>query len=47
MEVNDGNGIFQGDDMDKFFDKESLIDNLNALYVEGNTSDKDYRMWFN
>ena len=32
--------------MEKFFDKESLIDTLNALYVEGDISEKDYRMWF-
>ena len=29
MEVNNGSGIFQGFDMEKFFDKESLIDTLN------------------
>ena len=46
MEVNNGSGIFQVFDMDNFFDKESLIDTLNALYVEGNISDKDYRMWY-
>ena len=32
--------------MEKFFGKESLIDTLNALYIEGNITDKDYRMWF-
>ena len=46
MEVNNGNGIFQGFDMEKFFDKESLIDTLNASYIAGNITDKDYRMWF-
>ena len=46
MEVNNGHGIFQGFDMEKFFEKESLFDTLNALYVSGNISDKDYRMWF-
>ena len=46
MEVNNGSGIFQCFDMEKFFDKESLIDTLNALYVQGDISDKDYRMWF-
>ena len=46
MEVNNGSGIFQGFDMEKFFDKESLIDTLYALYDEGGISDKDYRMWF-
>ena len=46
MEVNNGSGIFQGFDMEKFFDKVSLIDTLNALYVEGDISEKDYRMWF-
>ena len=24
----------------------SLIDTLNSLYVEGDISDKDYRMWY-
>ena len=46
MEVNNGNGTFQGFDMDKYFYKESLIETLNALYVEGNITDKEYRMWF-
>ena len=46
MEVNNGNDIFQGFDMEKFFDKESLMDTLIALYIEGNITDKDYRMWF-
>ena len=41
-----GSGIFKGFDMEKFFDKESLIDTLNTLYVEGDISDKDYRMWY-
>ena len=31
-EVNHGNGIFQGFDMENFFDTESLIYTLNALY---------------
>ena len=46
MEVKNGNGTFQGFDMDKYFDKESLIDTLKGLYVEGNITDKEYRMWF-
>ena len=45
MEVNNASAIFQGFDTEKLFDKESLIDTLNALYVTGNISDKDYRMW--
>ena len=28
------------------YSKESLLDTMNALYVPGNISDKDYRMWF-
>ena len=32
--------------MEKFFDKESLIDTLNALYIAGNIINKDYRMCF-
>ena len=35
MEVNNGSGIFQGCNIEKFFDKERLIDTLNALYVKG------------
>ena len=41
IEANNGQGIFQGFDMEKFFDKESL---LNTLYTEGHIIDKDYRM---
>ena len=44
MEVNNGSGIIQGFNMVKFFDQESLIDTLNALYVEGDISEKDYRI---
>ena len=32
--------------MEKRFDKESLIDTLNALYIAGNITDKYYRIWF-
>ena len=46
MEVNNGNSIFQGFNVEQFFDKESRIDTLNAIYVEGNITDKDYWTWF-
>ena len=34
MEVNYGSGIFQGFDMEKFFDKESLMDVMYTLNKE-------------
>ena len=33
MEVNNRSGIFQGVDMEKFFDKESLIDTLTRGHL--------------
>ena len=39
-------GIFQAFDMEKFFDKEGLIDTLNTMYTKGKISEKDYRLWF-
>ena len=38
------NGIFQVFDMEKFFDKESLIDTMYTLNKKANISDKDYRL---
>ena len=32
--------------MEKFFDKEGLIDTLNKMYKEGKIAESDYRMWF-
>ena len=37
------NGIF---DMEKFFDKESLLDTMHTLNKKANISDKDYRLWY-
>ena len=31
IEINEGNRIFQGFDMEKFFDKESLLDTYITL----------------
>ena len=40
------NGIFQVFDMEKFFDKESLLDTMHTLNKKAKISDKDYRMWY-
>merc|ERR1711973_301842 len=40
------NGIFQVFDMEKFFDKESLIDTMNTLDKKGKISNKSYRLWY-
>ena len=40
-------GIINTYDMEKFFDKESLIDIMFTLSRKADISDKDYRMWFN
>ena len=38
---------YQAFDMEKFFDKEGLIDTLHTImYTKGKLSEKDYRMWF-
>ena len=39
-------GIINTYDMEKFFDKESLIDIMFTLSRKAGYSDKDYRMWF-
>ena len=41
------NGIFQVFDMEKFFDKESLMDAMFTLNKKAKISDKTYRLWFN
>ena len=38
--------IFEAFDMEKFFDKEGLIDTFHTMYTEGKISSSDYRMWF-
>ena len=44
-EIGETVGIFQAFDMEKFFDKEGLIDTLHTMYTKGKISEKD-RMWF-
>ena len=39
IEVNDGQWIFYDFDMEKFFDKESLLDTINVLYISGNSNE--------
>ena len=45
-EVGETVCIFQAFDMEKFFDKEGLIDTLHTMYAKGKISENDYRMWF-
>ena len=45
-EVGETICIFEAFDMEKFFDKEGLIDTLHTMYTEGKISTSDYRMWF-
>ena len=45
-EQNKENGIFQVFDMEKFFDKESLIDTMHTLDKKGKISNKSYRLWY-
>ena len=44
QEENKCNGIFQTFNMEKFFDKESLMDVMNTLHKEAKICDKDYRL---
>ena len=39
-------GIIQTFDMEKFFDKESLLDTMVTLKNKAGIDNKDYRMWF-
>ena len=43
METQNKTGIFQAFDMEKFFDKEGLVDTLNTMYTKGKISEKDYK----
>ena len=45
-ETRKENGIFQVFDMEKFFDKESLVDALYTASKKANISDKSYRLWY-
>ena len=38
--------IFEAFDMEKFFDKEGLIDTLQTMLTKGKISMTDYRIWF-
>mgnify|MGYP001363463876 CR=1 FL=1 len=38
-------GIINTFDMEKFFDKESLMDIMYALWKKAGIDEKDYRMW--
>ena len=40
------NGIFQTFNMEKFFDKEGLLDFMYTLNKEAKICDKDYRLWY-
>ena len=40
------NGVFQTFELEKFFDKESLLDTMDALKREARISDKCYRLWY-
>ena len=39
-------GIFQVFDMEKFFDKESLLDCMYTLHTKAKIDNKSYRMWY-
>ena len=45
-QVGETTCIFEAFDMEKFFDKEGLIDTLYTMYKEGKIAESDYRMWF-
>ena len=45
-QVGETTCIFEAFDMEKFFDKEGLIDTLHTMYTEGKIAESDYRMWF-
>ena len=45
-EVGETTCIFEAFYMEKFFDKEGLIDTLHTMYTQGKIAKSDYRMWF-
>ena len=45
-EERNQSGIFQCFDMEKFFDKESLLDCMYTLHTKAKVDDKSYRLWF-
>ena len=46
LEEKKDNGVFQSFDLEKFFDKEILIDTIDTIKREAKISDKDYRLWY-
>ena len=46
MDTGDRSKQFQGFDMEKFVDKESLLDTLYTLFSERQISDKDYKICY-
>ena len=40
------NGVFQTINLEKFFDKESLVDTMYTLKEKAGISDKEYRLWY-
>ena len=46
IEVGETICIFEAFDMEKFFDKEGLIDTLHNMPTKGKISMSDYRTWF-
>ena len=46
IDVNDGQGIFQGFAWRSSLEKKSLLDTVNALYISRNIIDKGNRIWY-
>ena len=46
LEAKKVNGVFQMFDLEKFFDKESLIVTMCTLKEKAQITDKDYRLWY-
>ena len=45
LEPKEDIDVFQTFDLEKFFDKESLIDTMCTLKEKAKIKDKDYRFW--
>ena len=46
LEEKNQNGVFQTFDLEKFFDKESLLNTMDTLKEEAKIYEKDYRLRF-
>ena len=46
LEERKDNRVFHTFDLEKFFDKEILIDTIDTIKREAKISDKDYRLWY-